>query len=149
MSIFIPEAATFRTTGEILSLVRRFNDRTLPREEWTHAAHLTVALRHLLQYDWMEAVIRVRTGIKRYNASHGIANTATSGYHETLTRFWLRRVRAFIEDGRNEARSLVSLANDLVAGSDKNLPLTFYTRERLFSPEARAVWIEPDLRPLF
>ncbi len=49
------EAATFRTADEILALVRRFEDCTLPREEWTHAAHLTVALWHLLQFDWPEA----------------------------------------------------------------------------------------------
>ena len=148
MSIPTLEAATFRTTEEILALVRRFEDCTLPRAEWTHAAHLTVSLWHLLQFDWPEAVTRVRCGIKRYNAAHGIVTTPTGGYHETLTVFWLRAVRAFLEGGRNEARSLVSLANELAATADKSLPLEHYTRERLFSPEARANWVEPDLRPL-
>lgn len=146
MSIITLEKKTFSTTEEILSLVRRFDDCTLPLNHWTHAAHLTVALWHLLQYDWTEAMLRVRRGIKRYNAANGIITTPTGGYHETITRFWLRHVRAFLEDGRNEARSLVSLANDLVERSDKNLLLDFYTRERLFSPQARAVWVEPDLK---
>ncbi len=148
MSILAPEMTTFRTTGEILALVRRFEDCTLPREEWTHAAHLTVGLWHLLEYDWPEAVARVRAGIQRYNAAHGIRTTPTGGYHETLTLFWLRRVRAFLETGRNEARSLVALANDLADSADKSLPLKFYTRERLFSAEARAFWVEPDLKGL-
>jgi hypothetical protein len=148
MSLLAPEMTTFRTTGEILALVRRFDDCTLPREEWTHAAHLTVALWHLLEYDWAEAVVRVRAGIRRYNAAHGIRTTPTGGYHETLTLFWLRRVRAFLEEGRNEARSLVSLANDLATTADRNLPLKYYTRERLFSTEARASWVEPDLKSL-
>ena len=147
MSILTLEPATYRTTEEILSVVRGFRDRTLPRAEWTHAAHLTVALWHLLQFDRAEAVLRVRRGIKRYNAAHGILTTPTGGYHETLTLFWLRHVRLFLEDGRNEARSLVALANELIATSDKNLPLAHYTRERLFSPEARALWVEPDLLP--
>ena len=149
MAVLTLERATFRTTGEILALVRDFEDCTLPRERWTHAAHLTVALWNLLQYDWPEAVERVRAGIKRYNAAHGILPTPTGGYHETLTIFWLRRVRSFLEGGRNEARSLVSLANELVASADKSLPLAYYTRERLFSPEARAGWVEPDLKPLY
>lgn len=149
MPVLTLEHAEFRTTEEILALVRRFDDCTLPRAEWTHAAHLTVALWHLLQYDWPEAVRRVRRGIKRYNAAHGVAATPTGGYHETLTLFWLRRVRAFLEGGRNEARSLVSLANELAATADKSLPLEYYTRGRLFSPEARAAWVEPDLKPLF
>ena len=148
MTVLTLEAATFRTTEEILALVRGFEDCTLPRECWTHAAHLTVALWNLLQYDWPEACARVRLGIKRYNAAHAIHATPTGGYHETLTLFWLRRVRAFLEDGRNEARSLLALANELVAACDKSLPLAYYTRERLFSTEARAAWVEPDLKPL-
>lgn len=148
MSIATLDNVTFRTTEEILALVRRFEDCTLPREEWTHAAHLTVALWHLLQFDWPEAVARVRRGIKRYNAAHGTHTTPTSVYHETLTLFWLRTVRSFLEAERNEARALVHLANELIASTDKSLPLTHYTRERLFSPEARAGWVEPDLVPL-
>src|SRR5918992_1607799 len=146
MSILTLEAKTFRTSEEMFGLLRRFEDCTLPREEWTHAAHLTVALWHLLQFDWPEAVARVRARIKRYNAAHGIVETPTGGYHETLTLFWLRAVRAFLEGERNEARSLVSLANELVATHDKDLPLRHYTRALLFSPEARARWVEPDLK---
>jgi len=148
MSILTFEAVKFRTTEEVLALVRRFEDCTLPRAEWTHAAHLTVALWHLLQYDWPEATSRVRRGIRRYNAAHGIRETPEGGYHETLTLFWLCAVRSFLEGGRNEARSLVSLANDLAAAYDKSLPLEFYTRARLFSREARTGWVEPDLKPL-
>jgi hypothetical protein len=147
MSILTLEVVRFRTAGEVLALVRRFEDCTLPRAEWTHAAHLTVALRHLLQYDPREATERMRRGIKRYNAAHGVVATPTGGYHETLTLFWLRVVRSFLEGGRNEARSLVSLANELAASADRELPLSHYTRERLFSTEARASWVEPDLKP--
>ena len=111
MSVLVLDTIEFRSTGEVLSLVRRFDDCTLPREEWTHAAHLTVALWNLLQYDWPEAVTRVRLGIQRYNAAHGIRTTPTGGYHDTLTLFWLRTVRAFLEAQRNEARALVHLAN--------------------------------------
>lgn len=148
MSFLTVEVKTFRTGEEMFELLRRFEDCTLPREEWTHAAHLTVALWHLLQFDWPEAVARVRHGIKRYNAAHGIRATPTGGYHETLTLFWLRAVRAFLEAERNEARALVHLANELAVTADKSLPLKHYTRERLFSPEARAGWVEPDLKPL-
>ncbi len=148
MSILAPDAAEYKTTEEIFEVLRGFNDRSLPRARWTHAAHLTVALWHLLQYDWPEAVARVREGIKAYNAAHGVRQTPTGGYHETLTLFWLRAVRAFLEDGRNEGRSLVALANSLVASCDRDLPLRHYTRERLFSAEARANRVEPDLLPL-
>ncbi|HEX8556604.1 MAG TPA: hypothetical protein VF668_00650 [Pyrinomonadaceae bacterium] len=142
------EAAKFRAAEEIFALVRRFNDCTLPRAEWTHAAHLTVALWHLLEYDWPEAVGRVRRGIRRYNAALGAEAEPARAYHETLTLFWMRVVRAHLDSGRNEARSLVSLANEMVATHDAGLPLRHYTRALLFSPEARASWVAPDLRPL-
>ena len=148
MTMLTLEATTFRTSEEMFELLRRFKDCTLPREEWTHAAHLTVALWHLLQFDWPEAVARVRRGIKRYNAAHGVRATPTGGYHETLTLFWLRAVRSFLEAERNEARALVHLANELAATHDTGLPLRHYTRELLFSPEARAGWVEPDLKPI-
>ena len=148
MSLMTVDAARFRTAEEIFSLVRRFDDCTLPREEWTHAAHLTVALWHLLQYDWAEAVSRVREGIRAYNAAHGVRQTPTGGYHETLTIFWMCAVRSFLDTGRNEGRSLVALANSLAASADSGLPLRHYSRELLFSAEARANWVEPDLLPL-
>ncbi|MCA1633689.1 MAG: hypothetical protein LC802_08215 [Acidobacteria bacterium] len=148
MSNSYVERATYRATGEILEVVRGFEARTLPRARWTHAAHLTVGLWYVLQFDWPEAVARVRCRIKLYNEAHDIPLTSTGGYHETLTLFWLRFVRAFLEADFNEGRSLVALANDLVRGAGVGLPLTFYSRELLFSPEARAAWVEPDLKTL-
>jgi hypothetical protein len=142
------ETATYRDAVEILEVVRGFEARTLPRGEWTHAAHLTVALWYLLQFDWPLAVERVRRGIKLYNEAHGVRSTPTGGYHETLTLFWLRVVRSFLESDFNEGRSLVALANELVSSAGRQMPLTFYTRELLFSTEARAAWVEPDLKSL-
>ncbi len=148
MKTSFTETETYRTTGEILAVVRGFETRTLARAEWTHAAHLTVALWYVLQFDWPEAVERVRAGIKRYNEANGILTTPTGGYHETLTLFWMRVVRSFLESDLNEGRSLVALANDLVRWAGVGLPLTFYTRQLLFSAEARATWVEPDLKSL-
>ena len=148
MSILTFETTAYKTSEEVFEVLRGFADRTLPRERWTHAAHLTVALWHLLQYDWPEAVARVREGIKAYNAAHGIRQTPSGGYHETLTIFRMSTVLAFLEMGRNVGRSLVALANSLAASADRDLPLRHYSRELLFSTEARANWVEPDLLPL-
>ncbi|MCA1594136.1 MAG: hypothetical protein LC754_16220 [Acidobacteria bacterium] len=142
------EASLYNTTGQILELMREFESCTLRPERWTHAAHLTVALWYLLQYDWPEAVARTRDGIKRYNESRGIAIMHEHGYHETITLFWLRVVRSFLDRELNEGRALVMLANELIEYADENLPLKYYARERLFSCEARETWAEPDLKPL-
>ncbi|HYN85861.1 MAG TPA: hypothetical protein VER32_11455 [Pyrinomonadaceae bacterium] len=141
-------ATTVETISEVEALVRDFESCALGRELWTHAAHLKVALWYLLHHGWDEAVGLTRLGIKRYNAASGVADTPTGGYHETLTVFWLHTVRRFLESRGDEAHAPDELARRLVASADKNLPLEFYTRARLMSPEARAAWVAPDLKPL-
>ena len=148
MSATHTTAARYETAREVEALVRDFESCALPFAEWTHGAHLTVALWFLLHHDWPEAVALVREGIKRYNRAHGVAQTRERGYHETLTVFWMRHVRAFLREDRNEGRSLAALASELCETADKTLPLRHYTRERLFSWEARLGWVEPDLKPL-
>jgi hypothetical protein len=141
------ELTLYRTAEEIETLVRDFELCTLPREVWTHRAHLTVALWYLLAHPWDEAIRLTREGIKRYNDAHGIVTTPTGGYHETMTLFWLRIVRHYLETALHEDRTLVVLANNLLLRHGrKELPLDYYTRELLMSPEARASWVEPDLK---
>jgi hypothetical protein len=54
-------------------------------------------------------------------------------------------IGAFLR-GRERSVSLDELAAALIAEhGDRGLPLRFYSRERLFSIEARPGWIEPDL----
>lgn len=110
-------------------LWRAFHDRTLPAAQWTHAAHLRIAAMHLARYSLDEAHLLMRVGIIRLNAAHGLVETATRGYHETLTRVWL----------------LLVAAGHAV---ERDVPLRYYSRERLFSLAARATFIEPDLAPL-
>ena len=64
-------------------LIEKFNNVTLPKSEWTHHAHLTVALWYLHTYEFDEAVWRLKSGIILLNNFHGTENTNVSGYHET------------------------------------------------------------------
>lgn len=149
MSVCEVEITRYRSAAEVLSLVRGFEFGTLPREEWTHRAHLTVALWYCLRHTWPEASRLIREGIKKYNHAHGIITTRARGYHETMTLFWMRIVRRYLEDVSPVDCSLATLANDLYARcGDKSLPFTYYTRELLMSAEARAHWVEPDLKEL-
>src|SRR5579862_1265383 len=62
---------------------------TFPKANWTHAAHVTMAACYLQMYPQPEATRRIREGIRHYNECQGTPNTADSGYHETLTLFWI------------------------------------------------------------
>lgn len=140
---------TYRTAFEIVRLVGEFEAGELPREKWTHAAHLTVALWYHLNTPAAEVTNRVRAGIKRYNAAHGIVTTPTGGYHETMTLFWIAIVAKHLRESSGREHSFVGLANSLIERyGDKNLPFIYYTRERLFSTAARAKWHAPDLKAI-
>ncbi len=133
---------------EVITLVRQFEQCTLPRAQWTHQANLMVAFWYLVCYSATEAVERIREGIKKYNASQGILATKSGGYHETMTLFWIKMVQCFLAKNTLES-SITHLVNSMTAlYADKNLPFEYYSRELLMSWEARTIWIEPDLKSL-
>jgi hypothetical protein len=126
-------------------LTRRLIERTLPKAAWTHHAHLRAGLWHVREFGPAGALVRLRTTIAAYNESIGTANTDTSGYHETITRFYVAVIARFLDED-DGSRPLDMLAERLIAKyGERDLPLRFYTRERLFSVEARRGWVEPDL----
>ena len=131
-------------------LVARFEDCTLPKEEWTHRAHLTVALWYASHHSPAEALDRMRSGILRLNQAHGVPTTPTRGYHETITRFYVRVLCDYVasEEERPVGSWPERVARLLSRYGDRELPLRHYTKDRLMSPEARFGWVEPDLLPL-
>ncbi len=132
----------------IALLVRDFETCTLPRPAWNHAAHLTVGLWYLSQYPQEQAVVLIREGIQRYNAAWGVGQTRDSGYHETLTCFYIWLIDQFLNQQPDD-RPLAELAEDLIARyGDRKLALEYWSPDRLFSWEARTGWVEPDLRCL-
>lgn len=131
-------------SSEQEELLRRFRSCQLEASEWTHRAHLRVAIATLRTDSPEIALADLRRDIQRLNLSHGVVTTAERGYHETLTRFWLWRVWASLEEAGREASE--SLLLELAGGPGE--PLRYYSRSRLFSWEARIGWLEPDLAPL-
>jgi hypothetical protein len=126
-----------------------FQSRRLTKADWTHRCHLRVAgaIQLLLGQQGMHVM---STGIQRLNQAHEVPLTPTGGYHETLTRLWYRLVglaveRTGLQEQPAEPERWVKFYEYL---DDKQLPLRFYSRERLLSWEARIGWLEPDLGPV-
>jgi hypothetical protein len=135
-STFVP----FTSNVEIIAI----GHRTLPKINWTHAAHFATAL-------WLietGAGSTVPAVIRAYNDSIGVANTDNSGYHETITQASMRAADTF----RNARKHLplFRVCNDLLVSylGRSDWLLIYWSREVLFSIEARKVWVEPDIRPL-
>jgi len=136
----------YETEHEIRALVESFENGTIPRHEWNHAGHLTVALYYCAHHDLETATEKMRRNLLYHLKNIGIDLTKEMPYHETLTAFWMRTVDDF-RKSKNGA-SMLEMANELVAGFDKDYPLRFYSRELLFSDEARARFVEADLEEI-
>jgi hypothetical protein len=133
---------------EVPSLVTRFENCTLPKQEWTHRAHLSVALWYASRLPAGEALAAMRSGIHRLNAVHGVVSTPTRGYHETITRAYMHLVGRFVAEGDADGGWRPRVDRMLERLGKRDLLLAWYSRERLMSPAARAAWVEPDLAPL-
>jgi hypothetical protein len=144
----VPMRGYYRSGDDIEAIVEAFEACVLPKSQWTHRAHLTVAAWYLTHYSGQEASMRIRKGIKRYNASNGVVPSPTGGYHETMTLFWTCIVSKYLLLAERDRR-FVDLVNELIdKHSDKNLPFEYYSRELLFSRQARFSWVEPDLKAI-
>ena len=135
----------YRNEKEITDVVGSFEDATISRDAWKHAEHLTVALHYLCLHDIEIATEKMRTGIfKLLTEGFEVDLSKEMPYHETLTVFWMRTVADF--NATKTGTSLLDKANELVAEYDKDYPLKLYSREFLFSDEARAEFVEGDLK---
>jgi hypothetical protein len=130
-------------------LVEKFNRQTLVKEEWTHDLHLLVGIWYVKNFDFFDAVCRLKSGIILLNNSHKNENTGNSGYHETLTVFWASVIFYYIEL-KEENSDIEEIVNGFLQSplADKNLPFEFYTRENLLSGEYRALYREGDKKLL-
>lgn len=135
---------TYADESEIVKLVASFENATIDRDAWKHAEHLVVALYYLVDRDIETATKLMRNGIfKLLKIAFEVDLTKEMPYHETLTIFWMRTVESFIRE--RAGRPLTELAPELVNKFDKDYPLRFYSRDLLFSDEARRKFVEPDL----
>ena len=133
--------------SEALETVAQFEAATLPDWAWTHEAHLICALSVLSRFGIADTPREMRQRIMRYNEAVGKINSDTSGYHETVTVFWLKAVWAYLsvegkvafnQEALDKLLSSIDLAN-------RNLFLKVYSRERVLSTEARKQYVAPDL----
>ncbi len=136
------------TPEEIARLVQEFEACTLSHDQWTHRAHLSVALWYLTRLPQDEATNTIRRRIQALNQALGVVDTPKSGYHETITLFYIRQISAYLRH-RDQNTPLADLTDDLLAEwGDKNRIREYYSRGLLLSSAARTGWTEPDLCPL-
>jgi hypothetical protein len=106
------------------AFIQAFEAGQIPNHEFHHIDHLRLALAYLQDSPSVDvAADRMARSLRSFARNLGHEEK----YHHTLTVVWMRLV----------ARLL-----------DKQLPLAYYSHERLFDADARQGWVEPDLRDL-
>src|SRR5579883_2205163 len=87
----------YRSEAEIIRVGEGFLACSLPRQEWTHAAHFAAALWLMRYRPDLEAAREMPRLIRAYNESFGRVNDDHGGYHETITQASLRALRGVLE----------------------------------------------------
>lgn len=138
----------FTDNASIIHVGEGLLAQSFPRELWTHEAHLAACLWIVRDRPDIDPERDMRDIISSYNVAVGGVNDATQGYHETITQVYIAGVRAHLRDVGS--MPLYDAVNALLLSlrGRRELPLVHYSRDRLFSVEARLGFVEPDLRPL-
>lgn len=140
---------TLATDTAIDRLAKSILDTSLPKDDWTHEAHFAFVLwciRHRPELTEPDAIRDIITSL---NDAHGTPNTAKSGYHHTITLASIRAARSSQRGaGRHDLLNEV-LAN-LMTGpfGQSDWILRYWSKDVLFSAEARRTWLPPDKAPL-
>ena len=123
-----------------------FEECRLPKDRWTHEAHVRMAWLYLRRRPLDEVAPMVRAAIRRYNASVGGNPDA---YHETITLAYLALIDHRV-DRESGGGTFDEFRERHPALLDRSLSalLEHYSRQALHSPRARETFIEPDLTPL-
>ena len=137
------------TEDTLTGFLESFEQGTWPKSAWTHAAHVAVAACYLIECPDQGAAGLMRRGIAHYNQCVGTVNSDHSGYHETITLFWLAVVKARLRelvDGLPRVEAVRLLVTELAPQRD--LFREYYSFDVVGSVEARRSWVEPDVKPL-
>ena len=132
----------------VARIIEGLRDRTLPKPEWTHCAHLTAAAALIDEFGEPDAAVKTPDLIRAYNEAAGGENSDSEGYHHTITLFFLKQIEQYLEPYAGEA--LAARVTRLLASplAEPNYPLLHYSKELLFSVKARREWVAPDLKSM-
>ncbi|MFM2268308.1 MAG: hypothetical protein RL757_1749 [Bacteroidota bacterium] len=137
------------STEQGLDYVRRVREGNLDRDEWTHEVHLIVGLWHFIEFK-SNALTEMRQTIRQFNQSVGTINSDQTGYHETMTFYWLLQLKQFCERINKFSFDETTIDELMFDESlvKRNSFLEFYSLDLMKSVEARRKVVSPDLKNL-
>ena len=109
--------------------------------DFNHRAHVRLAYVYLAGNDTETAATLMRQALLAFLHHHRVP---AGKFHETMTRAWILAVRHFMNrtPDTGSADEFIDRNPQLL---DSRIMMTHYSAELLFSDEARAQFVEPDL----
>lgn len=135
---FLQSAATLE------AFVADWHAHRLPREAWTHGAHVGVCAYYAFDHDEAATLAIMRPGIRTFNESVGGQNTATSGYHESVTRLWVMAISAHLRAHPTSSRWEAARSAVSRFVSPHEVLQQCYSFDVIGDIRARAEWVPPD-----
>ncbi|CAF1236557.1 unnamed protein product [Didymodactylos carnosus] len=136
-----------RITDDDRLFFQQWKQTTLPFEKWTHKAHLLVSFIIVNEHlgDKNAIYKEMKEGIERFNSIH--KEKLKVGFHETITRFWLNQMELSVEKHKEENNlDFEEFLNKEKHLLDTRLMFEYYSKELLFSEQAKKTFVSPDLK---
>lgn len=123
---------------------KAFESFTVSAEDFDHRAHVRLAYIYLCDKSVDDAHEAMKNALLAFLGHLGVED---GKYHETITRAWIKAVHYFMSktDDCDSADAFIDRNPVLL---DPKIMLTHYSAEVLFSPEARARFVEPDIEEI-
>jgi hypothetical protein len=131
----------FESDDELRSLAESFENCSLPGADFDHRAHLAVAAWYLSSMTVEETTGRMRAGLLRFLAHYEVD---PQKYNETITQFWVKRLDKLLSETDSTLPPAERANRAIQLAGNSQVIFDHYTRERLFSEEARTGWVQPD-----
>lgn len=121
-----------------------FEAHTVLPVDFDHRAHVRLAYIYLVENDADAAHLKMREALLDFLQFLGVDK---SKYHETMTRAWILAVQHFmgLGPGFESAAAFIDANPKLL---DTSIMMSHYSAQLLFSDEARAAFVEPNLEPI-
>ena len=133
----------YTNAAEIIATVEGFESRRTGKDSFKHQDHLIVAAFYLEQLSVADAIARMRHNLLQFLDHHEVDRQK---YNETITVFWFELVADQLRTLPADS-TLIEKCNAVVESFDSSaLVFEYYSRERLFSDQARTNFVRPDLK---
>jgi len=125
-------------------LMASIENGTMQLAEFNHSTHLKLVYCYLAELGLAKSFKKMSQTLKFFLSAKGVDGNK---FHKTLTHAWIQTVWHHMQhnDNTNSADEFLNNNQFLL---NKDLMLSHYSHELLFSDKARKQFIPPDLNPL-